>query len=192
MNGLIYRSTVTFLPLYLSQRINVTFLNFDAVMIAGAFTTVALIFGVGGQFLGGHLLERRRHEILAFGLALVGIPLLLAMGNSQGMVLMLASASFAFFHFAQQPVYNNLVADYSPASWRGRMYGLSFFFNFGLGSFSASILGYVADQLGTNWVFNLSAGFGVLVLICAIALLAHALRGSRDKPPVYHIYEPER
>ncbi len=192
MNGLIYRSTVTFLPLYLSQRINVTFLNFDAVMIAGAFTTVALIFGVGGQFLGGYFLERRRHELLAFGLALVGIPLLLAMGNSQGMVLMLAAAGFAFFHFAQQPVYNNLVADYSPASWRGRMYGLSFFFNFGLGSFSASILGYVADQLGTNWVFNLSAGFGVLVLICAIALLAHALRGSRDKQPVYHIYERER
>lgn len=179
LNGFIYRGTVTFLPLYLSQRIHLAFLNLDSVLIAGSFTTIALIFGVGGQFLAGHLLERRRHESLAFAIALVVVPLLVMVGNSEGLVLMIAASAFAFFYFMGQPVLNCLVADYSPTGWRGRAYGISFFCSFGLGSFSASILGYVADQLGTNWVFMVAAGFGLLTLICTIALLVRALNISR-------------
>ena len=179
LNGFIYRGTVTFLPLYLSQRIHLAFLNLDSVLIAGSFTTIALIFGVGGQFLVGHLLERRRHESLAFAIALVVVPLLVVVGNSEGLVLMIAASAFAFFYFMGQPVLNCLVADYSPTDWHGRAYGISFFCGFGLGSFSASILGYVADQLGTNWVFMVAAGFGLLTLICTIVLLVRALTVSR-------------
>ncbi len=179
LNGFIYRGIVTFLPLYLSQRIHLAFLNLDSVLIAGSFTTIALIFGVGGQFLAGHLLGRRRHESLAFAIALVVVPLLVVVGNSEGLVLMIAASAFAFFYFMGQPVLNCLVADYSPTGWRGRAYGISFFCSFGLGSFSASILGYVADQLGTNWVFMVAAGFGLLTLICTIALLVRALNISR-------------
>lgn len=179
LNGFIYRGTVTFLPLYLSQRIHFAFLNLGSVLIAGAFTTIALVFGVGGQFLGGYLLERRRHESLVLATALVVVPLLWVVGNSEGLVLMIAASAFAFFHFMAQPVYNCLVADYSPPEWRGRAYGISFFCVFGLGSFSASLLGYVAGQLGTNWVFIVAAGFGLLTLICTIALLVRALNISR-------------
>lgn len=178
LNGFIYRGTVTFLPLYLSQQIHLTFLNLDSVLIAGSFTTIALIFGVGGQFLGGYLLERRRHESLVFATALVVVPLLVVVGNSAGLVLMIAASAFAFFYFMGQPIYNCLIADYTPTDWRGRVYGISFFCAFGLGSFSASILGYVADRLGTSWVFMVAAGFGLLVLICTIALLVRALRVS--------------
>jgi len=179
LNGFIYRGLVTFLPLYLSQRINVSILNLDPVLIAGSFTTVALIFGVGGQFLGGYLSEHRRPDDIAFGLALLAVPLLLAVGNSQGMVLMLSAAGFAFFHFMTQPVYNSLLANYTPAHWRGRMFGIYFFCMYGIGSFSASILGYVADQLGLSWVFVVSAGFGLLVLVCTTLLLVRAVRNSR-------------
>ena len=179
LNGFIYRGLVTFLPLYLSQRINVSILNLDPVLIAGSFTTVALIFGVGGQFLGGYLSEHRRPDDIAFGLALLAVPLLLAVGNSQGMVLMLSAAGFAFFHFMTQPVYNSLLANYTPAHWRGRMFGIYFFCMYGIGSFSASMLGYVADQLGLSWVFVVSAGFGLLVLVCTTLLLVRAVRSSR-------------
>lgn len=185
LNGFIYRGTVTFLPLYLSQQIHLTFLNLDSVLIAGFFTTIALIFGVGGQFLGGYLLERRHHESLVFATALVTLPLLVVVGSSGGLVLMIAVSAFAFFYFMGQPIYNCLIADYTPAGWRGRAYGISFFCAFGLGSFSASVLGYVADRLGTNWVFMVAAGFGLLVLICTIALLVRALRVSRHQIDTY-------
>jgi len=107
------------------------------------------------------------------------VPLLLAVGNSEGLILMIAASTFVFFHFMGQPIYNCLIADYSPADWRGRIFGVYFFCNFGLGSFSASLLGYVADRFGTNWVFMVAAGFGLLVLICTIVLLVRALSVSR-------------
>jgi len=111
----------------------------------------------------------------------MAIPLLVVMGNAEGLALVFVASAFAFFHFMAQPIFNCLVADYSPTEWRGRIYGLFFFCNFGLGSFSASIMGYVADQLGVNWVFMVAAGFGLLALICTIFLLVRALSISRHR-----------
>jgi len=178
MNGLIYRGAVTFLPLYLSERIQLTILNWDSVLIAGSFATVALVFGVVGQFLGGYLSDRRRREGIAFVSALATVPLLLVVGNSEGAVLLCAAAGFAFFHFMGQPVYNALIADYSPSAWRGRLYGVYFFCAMGGGSFAASILGYVGGEFGTNWVFIVAAGFGLLALACIVFLLIRAIRLS--------------
>jgi len=186
MNGFVYRGLVTFLPLYLSQRLHFTFFQLDSMALAGSFTTVALIFGVFGQFLGGYLSERKRREVLALIVAVVAAPLLLLMGKSEGLILLLAASSFAFFHFMAQPIYNNLIADYSPASWRGRSYGISFFCVFGLGSFSATLLGYTAEQLGTNWVFIVMAGTALITLACIVILWVRALTTSKhDKayPP---------
>jgi len=186
MNGFVYRGLVTFLPLYLSQRLHFTFFNLDSIALAGSFTTIALIFGVFGQFLGGYLSERKRREVLALIVAVVAAPLLLLMGKSEGLILLLAASSFAFFHFMAQPIYNNLIADYSPASWRGRSYGISFFCVFGLGSFSATLLGYTAEQLGTNWVFIVMAGTALITLACIVILWVRALTTSKhDKayPP---------
>jgi len=85
-------------------------------------------------------------------------------------MLIIFTAAFAFVYFMGQPVYNSLVADYSPNNWRGRMFGISFFCSFGFGSFSASLLGYVAEKLSTNWIFWVIAGFQLLVLVLAITL----------------------
>lgn len=178
MNGLIYRGAVTFLPLYLSERIQLTVLSWDSVLIAGSFATVALVFGVVGQFLGGYLSDRRRREGIALISALATVPLLFVVGNSTGVVLLCAAAGFAFFHFMGQPVYNALIADYSPVAWRGRLYGLYFFCAMGGGSFAASMLGYVGDEFGTNWVFIVAAGFGILALACTAFLLVRAVRHS--------------
>ncbi len=91
---------------------------------------------------------------------------------------MITAAAFAFFNFMGQPVYNSLLADYSPANWRGRLYGISYFCTFGLGSFSASILGYVAVKFGTSWIFFVAAGFGLIALLCTIFLWVRALKVS--------------
>jgi MFS family permease len=154
MNGLIYRGLVTFLPLYLSEGIHFKFLNWSSIALAGSFTSVALIFGVVGQLRGGYLCERIRREALALVIAIVAIPLMLLMANTQGLSLMLTAIVLAFFHFMGQPIYNNLVADYSPVAWRGRSYGISFFCSFGIGSFSATFLGYIAERSNTSWIFG--------------------------------------
>ena len=187
MNGFVYRGLVTFLPLYLSQRLHFTFFHLDSMVLAGSFTSIALIFGVFGQFLGGYLSERKRREVLALIVAVVAAPLLLLMGKSEGLILMLAAIIFAFSHFMGQPIYNNLIADYSPASWRGRSYGIVYFCTFGLGSFSATLLGYTAEQLGTNWVFIVMAGIALITLACIVVLLVRALATSKHNK----VYSPD-
>jgi len=181
MNGFIYRGVVTFLPTYFGERIHLNLLNMDSTLLAGSFTTIALLFGVIGQFFSGYLCEKMRREILAVIVPLATIPLLLIIGNSTELLLIITASIFAFFHFMGQPVYNNLIADYSPADWRGTMYGIYYFCTFGIGSFSATISGYIADKFGINQVFLVSAGFGLISLAAALVILIRALRASKRR-----------
>ncbi|MFW6150042.1 MAG: MFS transporter [Chloroflexota bacterium] len=182
MNGFIYRGAMTFLPVYLSERVAVGVFDLDMLFVAGSFTTLALLFGVLGQFLGGSLSEKRRREVVALLSATATVPLLLVVSFTTEAPLMLGAAGFAFFHFMGQPVYNALVADYSPAHWRGRLFGIYFFCTFGVGSFSATLLGYVAEAYGMEQVFTTSAGFGVLVALATAILLVRAVRGKGIRP----------
>ncbi len=168
--GLIYRGVVTYLPTHLSEMMNLGGMEMDSLIRAGLFTTVVLAFGVIGQFGGGYLGDHFRREKLAVISALVSMVMLLAMGLWQGWGLLLASMGFAVFYFMGQPVYNSLIADYTPESIRGRIYGLSFFAGFGLGSFSASLSGYVVEKLDTGWVFLIAAAFSAVMLGIALTL----------------------
>lgn len=176
MNGFIYRGIVTFLPVYLNERITFSIFNMDSTLLAGSFTTIALAFGIGGQFLGGYLSDRKSRETLVFIVSLIAVPMLIFMGNSQNILLVVFSTIFAFFYFMGQPIYNVLLADYSPSNQRGRIFGLYFLCAFGLGSFSASLLGYIAGEFGTNWVFTSCAGFGLITIISATFLFIRSLR----------------
>jgi len=177
MNGFIYRGIVTFLPAYLAERIvHLSIFNMDSTLLAGSFTTVALSFGIAGQFAGGYLSVKIRREKLILIISIIAVPMLILMGNSYEIYLIIASIIFAFFYFMGQPIYNVLLADYSPGSRRGRIYGLYFLCAFGFGSFSASILGYIAELRGTNWIFLASAGFAFITLICAFTLAVRTLR----------------
>ncbi|MBI2847796.1 MAG: MFS transporter [Chloroflexi bacterium] len=179
MNGLVYRGLVTFLPVYFSQRLSFSFLHWDSMVFAGSFTTIALMFGIVGQLLGGYLCERRRHETLALIVSAIAVPLLLLMGNSQGIILLAAAIVFAAAYFMSQPIFNSLIADYAPVSWRGRSYGLNFFFTFGIGSFSATFLGYIAERQDINLVFITMAGISVLTVAGTLILLMRAMAASR-------------
>ena len=181
MIGLVYRGVVTFLPSYLSGQAGLSIAGMDPVMLAGSFTTVALLFGVAGQFVGGYLSDRHRREMIALVSSAVSVPALIGVWYFGGVALLGAAALFAFFHFMSQPVFNALIADYSPDRWRGRMYGIYFFCAFGVGSFSASLLGFVAEKHGVEIVFLVCAGIAALAAVFTIPLLVRAMR-KKESP----------
>lgn len=183
--GLIYRGVVTYLPTHLSDMVSLGGGELGSLMRAGAFTTLVLAFGVFGQFGGGYLGDHIRREKLAVISALVSLLMLVVMGLGQGWGLLLGSMGFAVFYFMGQPVYNVLIAEYTPESIRGRIYGLSFFAGFGLGSFSASLFGYVVEKMDTGWVFLIAAVFAALMLVITLILLFKARQrqaGRHDSP----------
>jgi len=183
VNGLVYRGVVTFLPTHLSASVGSGFAGVDPVMLGGSFTTVALLFGVAGQFSGGFLSDKWRREGLALISLGVSAPALFGVWGFGGLGVLAAAAVFAFFHFMSQPVFNSLIADYCPDHWRGRMYGIYFFCAFGVGSFSASGLGYVADAYGIRVVFLLCAVMGIIAACFMVALLARVLLRGKVVPP---------
>ena len=138
------------------------FSGLSTQQIAAYSTTFVLIFGVAGQYLGGYLSEKFRRETLGFIVNVAAIPFIVAIAAFTAVPLIVSAAIFAFFHFAGQPVCNSLVADYSPASRRGLIFGLYYFFNFGLSSFAATMMGFIADRIGLSWVFIAAAICGII------------------------------
>jgi len=162
MISFIYRGMVTFMPKYLGEQLTPMFSGLSKQQIAAYSTTFVLIFGVAGQYLGGYLSEKFRRETLGFIVNVAAIPFIVAIAAFTAVPLIVSAAIFAFFHFAGQPVCNSLVVDYSPASRRGLIFGLYYFFNFGLSSFAATMMGFIADRIGLSWVFIAAAICGII------------------------------
>jgi len=170
LNGFIYRGSITFLPAHIEENVHISILGINEAALAGSLTTVALLAGSAGQYLGGSLSQRHVLERLAPPLALALVPALLLMGISGGLALVAVSAAFVFFNFSGQPVYNGLIAEYTPQGAMGRSYGISFFAAFGLGSAAASFAGFFAERWGTGSVFLSLAGFALLAMSLTLAI----------------------
>ena len=86
----------------------------------------------------------------------------------------------AFFHFFTQPPGNYMVAQFTPPALRGLGYGIYFFVSFGLGSWGATLGGWVSERASLTLVFPILA---VMLLPAILALWALRSRmGSADDP----------
>jgi MFS family permease len=176
LNGFIYRGSFTFLPAHIEENVHISVLGINEGALAGSLTTLALLTGCVGQYLGGTLSQHHALERLAPPLALCLVPSLLLMGVSGGLALVAASAAFVFFNFTGQPIYNGLIAEYTPHELMGRSYGISFFAAFGLGSSAATFAGFFAERWGTGSVFLSLAGFALLGMSLALVIWRLAVR----------------
>lgn len=167
--GFIYRGALTFLPAHLQQHLGMTIFGWTPEAMAGAMSSLVLLSAVFGQILGGMMSDRLPLERAAVPIVALLVPILALVGTSSGALLLIAAAGFGLVNFAQQPVFNGLVADYAPPGAAGRAFGISFFLSFGLGSFAASFAGLVATRWGTGATFAMLAG--VALALSAVMLL---------------------
>jgi len=140
----------------------------------GLFTTMILLVGMFGQYMGGHFSDKRRKTRLYLIFNLICLPFMILIGLTSGMMVVIIASVFALFHFANQPVENSLIAQYTPPRLRSSSYGLKFFFTFGLGSFGSGFVGYIADRSGFGSVFFALSGVLVLVLVVITLLVIAA------------------
>ena len=142
------------------------------------FATMVYLVGMLGQYMGGHLSDKRRKTRLYLFFNAASLPFMLLIGLAPGMLIVFAAALFAPFHFANQPVENGLVAQYTPPHLRSSSYGLKFFVAFGFGSFGAVFSGYVASRFGFNSVF-LALGGVIFLVVLIVSLLNIVAREER-------------
>jgi len=168
LNGFVYSAARTFLPTHIRLK------GYED--LAAAMTTLALLTGALGQYVGGSLTQRYRLERLAPIMPVLVVPALVLMGTTQEALLIVAAALFVMFSFGGQPVFTSLIADYTPAHLLGRSYGISFFASFGLASFGSTYAGFFADRWDTAAVFLALIPFAILTVVVGLALLALAQR----------------
>lgn len=141
------------------------------------FATMVYLVGMIGQYMGGHFSDRRRRTRLYLLFNGLSLPFMLLIGLTPGMIVVLVAALFALFHFANQPVENSLIAQFTPSHLRSSGYGLKFILTFGFGSFASGFSGYIAENYGFNSVF-LALG-GVIFLIVTVTTLLNVV--AREK-----------
>lgn len=176
--GVVYRGVTTFLPKFLS-----TSYGGDGrdTAVGGALTTAALLVGLAGMYVAGRLADGGWSPARVFLTgAVLQAPFLILVGGMGHAALVPLFMGFAFFHFFTQPVGNHMVADFTPPRLRGLGYGIYFFVAFGVGSFGASLGGWISERIG------LAAAFPVLsvVLVPSVAaMLALVVITSRRRAP---------
>ncbi|MGD2269900.1 MAG: MFS transporter [Desulfobacterales bacterium] len=186
--GLTYKGIMTFLPTYMSQKVQVQIWNLDAVAIGGAIATAALLSGALGQYLAGRLTDRFQPERIYLGAVILGTVFVFMMAMSANFILVVSAILYALFYFSTQPTQNYLVSKYLPVQRHGLGYGILFIVTFGVGSTAAAVSGYLADNFGLESVFYtmggcflVSSGL-VLALVIRETPVISSQGGAREHP----------
>ena len=168
LQGFVYSAVLSFLPRYLTG-VEMTDIPGIEIPIASQSNFLAagvLVMGCVGQYLAGRYAHAHRLEQQLAIVTLSNVPFLGWMAVADGMQRVVAAGLWATIHFMHQPIYNSLIAAYSPLRKRSLCYGFSFAMGLGLGSFGA---GFAGHFMGNETVYGTLAGIAALAsLLCAL------------------------
>ena len=168
MQGFVYSAVLSFLPRYLN---GVQLPDFPGIEIPTAsqsnfLAAGVLVLGCIGQYLAGRYARAERLEQQLALVTLGNVPFLLWMAVAEGLQSVVAAGLWATIHFMHQPIYNSLIATYTPLRSRSLCYGFSFAMGLGLGSFGAGFAGHNVDN---GMVYGTLAGVAVLAsMFCGL------------------------
>jgi predicted MFS family arabinose efflux permease len=163
--GFVYAALLTFMQRYLDGA-QLSIAGIRPESLRNYLTGMVLMLGILGQYTGGRIARPRTLEPLMAAAFLGAAPFVLWMGFAAGMERLWAAGLFAPVFFMHQPLFNSLVAKYTPRRRRSLCYGLSFTAGFGLGSLGATFAGRVqSDLLNHATLAVMLAAAGMLALV---------------------------
>lgn len=160
IQGFIYSALMSFLVRYLSTGSGVD-------MADGNYrASGVLLMGCLGQYVAGRWARPAKLERQLTWVLFANVPLLLWTAAAEGIWQPIAAGVLSLVHFMHQPLYNSLIAKYTPGHRRSLCYGVSFAMGLGLGSFGAGFAGRILDA------YEIPAqGFPLLYALLAAAAL---------------------
>lgn len=145
LQGFVYSAVMSFITRYLSAWHPTWASGFDDALDRFA-TAGVLVIGCAGQFAAGRFARHKLLERQLTAVTFANSPLLLLMAFAPNNLRVPVAGLFALVHFMNQPLYNSLVATYTPRRSRSLCYGLSFAAAFGLGGFGSRFAGNSQDE----------------------------------------------
>ena len=167
VQGFIYSALMSFLPRYLSGAAE----WFGGAKGDGNFLAAAVLFaGCAGQALAGRFAKSSILERQLAWITFGNIPFLIWMALAGTWDRVPAAGLLALVHFMHQPIYNSLIAKYTPRHRRSLCYGFSFAMGLGLGSFGARFAGEFQSDRFVYGTLAAIAGIGGLICIVLCVL----------------------
>jgi MFS family permease len=171
VQGFIYSALMSFLPRYLSGAAE----WFGWAKGDGNFLAAGVLFaGCAGQALAGRFAKSSILEKQLAWITFGNIPFLIWMAFAATWDRVPAAGLLALVHFMHQPIYNSLIAKYTPRHRRSLCYGFSFAMGLGLGSFGARFAGEFQSDGFVYGTLAVVAGVGCLICI-VLCLLNRSL-----------------
>jgi MFS family permease len=127
---------------------------------------ILLGFGVFGQWFSGKSSNRvgSKRVLVATSVGITSSLILLLAVPHPLISVALFVLIYGIAFYGHQPALNSLTGLITPNSKRGMVYGIFFFLSFGLGSISAGIAGYFAEN------YSVETAILVLLLFSVVAL----------------------
>jgi MFS family permease len=159
--GFTYSAVTSFLPRYISGGL-ATVSTTPQGSLSNYLSAVVLFIGCFGQYYAGRIGRTSTLELQLTWIATGSAPFLAWMAVAAGWSRPAAAACWTLVHFMHQPIYNTLIAKYTPRRQRGMFYGVSFAMGQGVGSFGAGFAGHFQSDVVVYGVQALIAGLGGL------------------------------
>lgn len=161
--GMVYAGFLTFLRRDLDikpseSKAGMAILEWSHILMA-----VVLLCGCIGQYLAGRMAQHKRLEQQLTFVCLGNIPFLVWMAYAKDHTMVIAACLFSIVHFMNQPIYNSLIAKYTPNHRRSICYGFSFMMGFGVGGLGAPLAGLIRDESMKYLVFSLLCFISALI-----------------------------
>ena len=173
LSGLVYSAFLHFLPRYLNET-GLRPTGWTEESFRNALTTVVLSCAVFGQGFAGRIARPERLKQQLSVILFSNVPPLLWMAVAQGPWRFAAACLLAVIHFMNQPIYNSLIAQMTPAGRRSVGYGFSNMVCFGVGALGPLTAGLLPSE---------QAVYSVLAAVAVLSGLTSLLLMRRDDKP---------
>jgi MFS family permease len=166
--GLVFNALTIMLPKLVEQRVA----SDISLAKVGVLATCVFLCGGMAQFTMGRAVERVvPHLIMSViaGIQVLGIALA---WYATGWWLLPSLALAVAAIYGQVTVNDLVLARYTPAAWRGRIYAFRFFLIFTMAGPAALGIGWLYDRGGFNIVLGVGAGIAIIGALNTFAISA--------------------
>jgi len=174
-SGALWNGVSAFLVVYINDTKNLS------LIFAGGLATISYTVGSFAQIFGGEVSDRYGRIIImliGFGLFTVFLFLFTLPLVKSVFSIILFVCALGFFFFLTQPSLTALIADISPSSTVGFMYGMNFAIKYGIGAVSPLFAGFLANAYSIDWVFYFFSLISAIAFVFCFQLRIQTIKST--------------
>jgi len=181
MVGLYFKGVDFIFPSFVQYRFSPILEKEIVSTLTGVAVFSMFAVGILGQWFGGKSSDRfgSRGALITTSIFVSLSLFLLPTVSEPFLSISLFVLLYGLFFYAHQPALNSLAGLITPDIMRGTMFGILFFFSFGLGSASTGMAASLADRYGLEVAFYALMTFSLMALL--LSLFAPAKPSEPEK-----------